>query len=97
MPFHAVRESGAVQRFIRPAPHTNGKIERFNRTLLEDGPTFAPTSQTNTNQALTDWLQLYNHHRAHTSLGGHPPISRLNNMSGHYTSQVVPVQLDPSP
>jgi transposase-like protein len=83
----AVLESGAVQRFIRPhRPQTNGKVERFNRTLLEEWAYVRPyTSNQGRARALTTWLHIYNHHRAHTSLGQLPPISRLNNVPGHYT------------
>ncbi|MFJ6951802.1 integrase core domain-containing protein, partial [Micromonospora aurantiaca (nom. illeg.)] len=35
--------------------------------------------------ALPAWLHTYNHHRNHTSLGGKPPISRVNNAAGHYS------------
>ncbi|MDQ5975292.1 MAG: hypothetical protein QG661_2501, partial [Actinomycetota bacterium] len=31
------------------------------------------------------WLHFYNHHRPHTAIGKVPPISRLNNLPGHYT------------
>lgn len=88
IPFRAaVRESGAVQRFIQPhRPQTNGKVERFNRTLLEEWAYVRPyASNQQRTTALTDWLHIYNHHRAHTSLGQLPPISRLNNVSGHYS------------
>ncbi|MEV6319459.1 integrase core domain-containing protein [Streptomyces sp. NPDC051776] len=34
--------------------------------------------------ALDSFLHSYNHHRCHTALGGHPPISRANNASGQY-------------
>lgn len=83
----AVLETGAVQRFIRPhRPQTNGKVERFNRTLLEEWAYVRPyTSNAGRSRALTKWLHIYNHHRAHTSLGQLPPISRLNNVSGHYS------------
>lgn len=83
----AVREGGAVQRFIRPhRPQTNGKVERFNRTLLEEWAYVRPyTSNQERAHALTPWLHLYNHHRAHTSLAQLPPISRLNNVSGYYS------------
>ena len=87
IPFRdAVRASGAVQRFIQPRrPQTNGKVERFNRTLLEEWAYVRPyTSNQERTQALTDWLHIYNHHRAHTSLGQLPPISCLNNVPGHY-------------
>ncbi len=83
IPFRdAVRESGAVQRFTQPwHPQTNGKVERFNRTLLEEWAYVRPyTSNQGRAQALTEWLHLYNHHRAHTSLGQLPPISRVNNV-----------------
>jgi transposase InsO family protein len=80
--FHAaVAELGAVQRFCRPyRPQTNGKVERFNRTLLAEWAYLRPyASNAERTAALDDWLHLYNHHRAHTALGGHPPISRINN------------------
>ena len=79
-------ESGAVQRFTQPRrPQTNGKVERFNRTRLEEWAYVRPyTSNERRTRALTTWLHIYNHHRAHTNLGQLPPISRLNNVSGHY-------------
>ena len=42
------------------------------------------SEQARTN-ALARWLHLYNHHRAHTSLGGHPPMSRVNNVTGQHS------------
>jgi transposase InsO family protein len=83
----AVAELGAVQRFTRPyRPQTNGKVERFNRTLAAEWAYLHPY-QTNAQRtaALDDWLHLYNHHRAHTALGGHPPISRVNNGPNSYS------------
>jgi transposase InsO family protein len=82
----AVLESGAMQRFTQPRrPQTNGKVERFNRTLLEEWAYVRPYSSNQRRaQALTAWLHIYNYHRAHTSLGQLPPISRLNNVSGYY-------------
>jgi transposase InsO family protein len=83
----AVSGSGAVQRFTQPRrPQTNGKVERFNRTLLEEWAYVRPyTSNQRRTKALTAWLHIYNHHRAHASLGLLPPISRVNNVSGHYS------------
>ncbi|WBQ05419.1 IS481 family transposase [Kribbella sp. CA-293567] len=67
-------------------PQTNGKIERFHRTLA-DGWAYArlynSTNQRNT--ALPGWLHFYNHHRAHSAIGGKPPISRLTNLPGHHS------------
>jgi transposase InsO family protein len=61
-------------------------VERFNRTLLNE---WAYVQVYTSNQqrvaTLSDWLHLYNHHRAHTALGGRPPISRVNNAPGPYT------------
>jgi hypothetical protein len=34
--------------------------------------------------AFPDWLHSYNHHRPHTGIGGHPPITRLTNLPGQY-------------
>jgi transposase InsO family protein len=83
----AVAELGAVQRFTRPyRPQTNGKVERFNRTLLAEWAYVRPyTSNAERIAALDDWLHLYNHHRAHTALSGQPPISRVNNAPDSYS------------
>jgi transposase InsO family protein len=65
---------------------TNGKVERFNRTLLAEWAYVRPyATNAEPTGALDSWLHLYNHHRAHTALGGHPPISRLNNPPNSYT------------
>jgi transposase InsO family protein len=79
--FHdAVAELGAVQRFIKPhCPWTNGKIERFNRTLqTEWAYRRIYTSNHQRAAALPRWLTEYNHHRPHSALAGPPPISRLS-------------------
>ncbi|MFE2268540.1 IS481 family transposase [Streptomyces lavendulae] len=76
--------SGKLTRAYRP--QTNGKVERFNRTLAEEWAYLRPyTSNQEWTEALTDFLHTYNHHRCHTALDGHPPISRVNNAAGQYT------------
>jgi len=74
-------------KWTRPyRPQTNGKIERFHRTLA-DGWAYArlyeSTEQRNT--ALPGWLHFYNHHRAHSAIGGQPPVTRLTNLPGHHS------------
>ena len=66
-------------------PQTNGKIERFHRTLA-DGWAYARLyeSKPNARLALPGWLHLYNHHRAHSAIGGQPPVTRLTNLPGHH-------------
>ena len=72
-------------------PQTNGKAERFIRTLLAGwayGAIYA-TSQERTD-ALAGWLHTYNHTRPHGSLGHQPPTRRLqaltmNNVPGSYS------------
>jgi transposase InsO family protein len=83
----ALTDLGAQQRFTRPyRPQTNGKAERFNRTLAEEWAYNQPfTNSTDRANALPAWLHTYNHHRGHTALGGQPPITRVNNGAGHYT------------
>ncbi|MFD0026633.1 IS481 family transposase, partial [Streptomyces sp. NPDC058382] len=78
--------AGITHKKIRPyRPQTNGKVERFNRTLLEEWAYLRPyTTNTERTQALTDFLHTYNHHRCHTALNGHPPIHRVNNAAGQY-------------
>ena len=66
-------------------PQTNGKIERFHRTLA-DGWAFSRYYPTETARrtALPAWLHSYNPHRPHTAIGGKPPITRLTNLPGQY-------------
>jgi transposase-like protein len=65
-------------------PQTNGKVERFNRTMLEEWAYVRPyLSEAERAAALDGWLHLYNHHRHHTAIGG-PPISRVNDLRGQY-------------
>ncbi len=66
-------------------PQTNGKVERFNRTLLEEWA-YQRLYRTEhaRRQALTPWLHHYNHHRRHTALGG-PPITRCTNVTDQYS------------
>lgn len=87
---HAWRDACAdldiVHKRTRPyRPQTNGKIERFHRTLAE-GWAYARRyeSETERRALLPGWLHFYNHHRAHSAIGG-TPISRLNNLPGHHT------------
>lgn len=77
--------NGIEHRRIRPwHPQTNGKVERFNRTLLEEWAYVRPyTSDEQRTAALDDWLHLYNHHRHHTAIGG-APVTRINNLPDQY-------------
>jgi len=75
-------------KWTRPyRPQTNGKIERFHRTMA-DGWAYSKhyNSESARRAALPAWLHFYNHHRPHTAIGKLPPISRIsNNLAGHYT------------
>ncbi len=83
----AVQELGIVQKLIPiRRPQRNGKVERFNRTLLEQ---WAYVRLYTTNEerieALDRWLHWYNWHRKHTALGRRPPMERLKKVCGNYT------------
>jgi len=77
---------GAAHLFTRPyRPQTNGKAERFNRTLLEEWAYVKPyDSELARTRALDGWLHLDNHHRHHTAIGC-SPRERVNNLAGYYT------------
>jgi transposase InsO family protein len=60
-------------------PQTNGKAERFIRTLQNGwayGAIYA--SSTERTNALDGWLWHYNHRRRHSALGHQPPVTRTN-------------------
>ncbi|WP_183323253.1 IS481 family transposase [Cryobacterium roopkundense] len=75
----AVATLGAQQRFIKPhCPWTNGKVERFNRTLqTEWAYRQVFTSSAQRTQALDPWLNYYNTERIHTGIGT-TPIKRVS-------------------
>ena len=82
----ALAEAGARHWSIPPyQPQINGKVERFNRTLADNWAYVRPWRTNDERTAALDtWLHTYNHHRHHTAVGG-PPITRVNNLPGHYT------------
>lgn len=74
-------------RRTRPyRPQTNGKVERFHRTLADEWA-YARlyTSDAQRCDEYPRWLHTYNHHRGHTALGGQAPASRVPNLSGQYS------------
>ncbi|MBW8801636.1 MAG: IS481 family transposase [Streptomyces sp.] len=80
-------QAGITHKRTRPyRPQTNGKVERYNRTLLEEWAYARPyTSEQERRDAFPNWLHTYNHHRGHTALNGSPPASRVPNLTGQYT------------
>jgi transposase InsO family protein len=86
----ACRALGIRHLRTRPyRPQTNGKAERFIRTLL-GGWAYSALYRNSTERAsaLDGWLDYYNHRRRHSALGHKPPIARLNertNLLGTYS------------
>jgi transposase InsO family protein len=86
----ACRALGLKHLRTRPyRPRTNGKAERFIRTLLGGwayGAIYATSAERTA--ALDGWLWTYNHRRPHGALSHKPPIARLtelNNLAGSYS------------
>jgi transposase InsO family protein len=74
---------GIEHRRTRPyRPQTNGKVERFHRTLA-DGWAYAQLYRSGAERSneFTTWLHTYNHHRGHTALGGQPPAYLTSQVS----------------
>ena len=83
----ACRALGVGHLRTRPRrPQTNGKAERFIRTMLA-GWAYGALYGTNRERsaALDGWLWNYNHRRRHSAIGRQPPITRLNNLLGSYS------------
>lgn len=82
--FNTALGKSVKHKYTRPyRPQTNGKIERFHRTLADEWA-YARHYDSDQERADTypDWLHHYNHHRPHTGIGGKPPIDRAHNVSG---------------
>jgi transposase InsO family protein len=77
-----LREYGIKFRPVKPAsPHLNGKVERSQRTELEE---FYPTvdlKTTDLNERLAAWQDHYNHFRSHGSLGGLTPWEKWHELA----------------
>ncbi len=91
---HAIACRALGIRHIRTRPYrpqTNGKAERFIRTMLREWAYAAVYgSSPERAAALSGWLERYNFRRRHGALGHRPPIERLreltgNNVAGNYT------------
>lgn len=68
-------------------PQTNGKAERYIRTLIGEWA-YVRLYRSNAERlrALPGWVHFYNHHRPHTALGGRTPMDALvNKVDGNYT------------
>lgn len=84
--FAAALGPDVKHRFTRPhRPQTNGKVERFNRTLATEWA-YTQLYQSDGARAVTysTWLHHYNHHRPHTGIGGQTPADRVHNLTGNY-------------
>ncbi len=86
--FHEARQRlGIAHRPTRGyRPQTNGKAERYIRTMINE---WAYTRLYRSNperlRALPGWVHFYNHHRPHTALGGKAPMQALvNKVHGNY-------------
>ena len=86
---HAVTCAQLGIRHLRTRPYrpqTNGKAERFIRTMLQGwayGAIYGSTAERTA--ALDGWLWHYNHRRPHQAIGRQTPAARLNNLLGTYT------------
>lgn len=85
--FNNVLGEKIEHRYTRPyRPQTNGKVERFNRTLAAEWAyARAYTSEKERADAYSVWLHYYNHHRPHTGIGGRTPSERVHNVTGKYS------------
>ncbi|PRY45886.1 integrase-like protein [Umezawaea tangerina] len=79
--------AGITHKRTRPyRPQTNGKVERCNRTLLDEWACARPCrSETERRGAFPRWLHDCNHHRGHTALAGLAPASRVPDLSGQHS------------
>jgi transposase InsO family protein len=86
---HAIACKALGIRHLRTRPRrpqTNGKAERFIRTMLGGwayGAIYGDSAERTA--ALDGWLWTYNHRRRHQAIGRETPINRANNLLGSYS------------
>ena len=93
-----LREQHIKFRPNRPrAPYLNGKVERVQRTALEEfWPTVDPEDPDLTAQ-LEAWRTFYNHHRPRSALGGSTPAERITELTATIPSlEAIHAAYDPS-
>ncbi|AYG03620.1 IS481 family transposase [Gryllotalpicola protaetiae] len=81
------KELGTIKhKFTKPyRPQTNGKVERFNRTLAAEWAYAKPYASEEARAAeYQAWVHHYNHHRPHTGIGGKSPSERVHNLTRNY-------------
>jgi transposase InsO family protein len=80
----ACEQRGIRAKRTRPyRPQTNGKVERFLRTLLSEWAyAHSYTHEAERQAALAPYLESYNRRRPHRALGGQTPLQRVNNLFG---------------
>ena len=82
----ALLDRHGIRHIVTPpyTPRWNGKEERFHQTMQREwAKGLRYRNSTARNRALPHWPRHYNTRRPHSSLGGHPPISRAHNLPGH--------------
>jgi transposase InsO family protein len=78
-------DADIIHKRTRPyRPQTNGGGASEPHPPRRMGYVRPYISNAERTAALADFLHTYNHHRGHTALGGHPPISRVNDAAGQY-------------
>ena len=85
---HALERHAIRHKRTRPyRPQTNGKAERFIKTLINEWAYGQPyRSNAERLVALPKWLGFYNHGRPHTALAGSTPYATcVNNVRGNHT------------
>lgn len=71
-------DTGTAHKRTRPyTPRTNGKVERYNGTLIAEWLRRRPyASEDDRTAALAEFLNYYNHERRHSAIGWLPPVAR---------------------
>lgn len=82
--FAAALGESVKHKWTKPyRPQTNGKVERFNRTLAAEWARGALRQRSRADRSLRDLAASLHHHRPHTGIGGQTPSARVHNLTGN--------------